>query len=141
VSGHGDVLIRFGQCCTPLPGDEIVGFVTRGRGVTVHNRDCRVAFELDKDRCIDVEWQDGVDVKRQVRIRVSSRDTPGLLAKVTKTISAAGVNIGSARVDTHADQTAVQTFDLWFSDVASLQATMKELRKVKGVVSVERVRG
>ncbi len=141
VSGHGDVLVRFGQCCTPLPGDEIVGFVTRGRGVTVHNRDCRVAFELDKDRCIDVEWQEGADVKRQVRIRVTSRDMPGLLAKVTKTISAAGVNIGSARVDTHADQTAVQTFDLWFSDVKSLQATMKELRKVKGVVSVERVRG
>ena len=141
VSGHGDVLVRFGQCCTPLPGDDIVGFVTRGRGVTVHSRDCRVAFELDKDRCIDVEWDAGSEVERQVRIRVTSRDMPGLLAKVTKTISAAGLNIGSARVDTHADQTAVQTFDLWVRDTKSLDATMKELRKVRGVVSVERVRG
>ena len=140
VDGHGDVLVRFGQCCTPLPGDEIIGFVTRGRGVTIHNRGCRVAFELDKDRCIEVEWEAETDIKRRIRIRVTSRDSPGLLAKVTKTISAAGVNIGSARIDTHDDATATQTFDLWVSDVQTLKAMMKEIQKVKGVQAVERVR-
>ncbi|MAE94030.1 MAG: GTP pyrophosphokinase [Deltaproteobacteria bacterium] len=140
VDGHGDVMVRFGQCCSPLPGDEIIGFVTRGRGVTVHNRECRVAFELDKDRCIEVEWETETDIKRRIRIRVTSRDTPGLLAKVTKTISAAGINIGSARIDTHDDRTATQTFDLWVSDVRTLKAMMKEIQKIKGVQAVDRVR-
>ena len=119
VDGHGDVLVRFGQCCSPLPGDEIIGFVTRGRGVTIHARECRVAFELDKERCIDVEWEEASDIKRRIRIKVTSRDSPGLLAKVTKTISAAGINIGSARIDTHDDTTATQTFDLWVGDVTT----------------------
>ncbi len=140
VDGHGDVMVRFGQCCSPIPGDEIIGFVTRGRGVTVHTRDCRVAFELDKERCIDVEWEEASDVKRRIRIKVTSRDTPGLLAKVTKTISTAGVNIGSARIDTHDDATATQTFDLWVGDVETLRTMMKEIQKVKGVLAVERVR-
>ncbi|MCP5071369.1 MAG: bifunctional (p)ppGpp synthetase/guanosine-3',5'-bis(diphosphate) 3'-pyrophosphohydrolase [bacterium] len=140
VDGHGDVLVRFGRCCSPLPGDEIIGFVTRGRGVTVHSRECRVAFELDKERCIDVEWEEDSDVKRRIRIKVTSRDVPGLLAKVTKTISAAGINIGSARIDTRDDSTATQTFDLWVGDVATLRTMMKEIQKVKGVLVVERLR-
>ncbi len=140
VDGHGDVLVRFGRCCAPLPGDDIVGFVTRGRGVTVHSRECRVAFELDKERCIDVEWEEEADVKRRVRIKVTSRDAPGLLAKITKTISSAGLNISSARIDTHADHTATQTFDLWVGDARSLKATMKDIQRVKGVLAVERVR-
>ncbi|MBW2242685.1 MAG: bifunctional (p)ppGpp synthetase/guanosine-3',5'-bis(diphosphate) 3'-pyrophosphohydrolase [Deltaproteobacteria bacterium] len=140
VDGHGDVLVRFGQCCSPLPGDEIIGFVTRGRGVTIHSRECRVAFELDKERCIDVEWEEASDIKRRIRIKVTSRDAPGLLAKVTKTISAAGINIGSARIDTHDDTTATQTFDLWVGDVATLREMMKDIQKVKGVLVVERVR-
>ncbi len=140
VDGHGDVLVRFGQCCSPLPGDEIIGFVTRGRGVTVHSRECPVAFELDKDRCIEVDWDAESSVERRIRIRVTSRDRPGLLAKVTKTISAAGVNIGSARVDTHSDGTATQTFDLWVADASTLRATMKDILRVKGVLAVDRVR-
>ncbi len=140
VDGHGDVLVRFGQCCSPLPGDEIIGFVTRGRGVTVHGRDCRIAFELDKDRCIEVDWETEADVTRRIRIRVTSRDAPGLLAKITNTISSAGVNIGSARIDTHEDNTATQTFDLWVKDARSLKATMKDIQKVKGVLAVERIR-
>jgi GTP pyrophosphokinase len=141
VQGQGDVLVRFGQCCAPLPGDEIIGFVTRGRGVTVHTRDCRVAFELDAERCIEVEWDTGADVARRIRIRVDSRDEPGVLAKLTQTISSAGINIGAARVATHADRTATQTFDLWVTDARTLNHVMKELARIKGVHAVERVRG
>jgi GTP pyrophosphokinase len=140
VDGHGDVMVRFGRCCVPLPGDEIVGFVTRGRGITVHARDCRVAFALDAERQIEVEWDEGADVARKVRIRVNSRDEPGLLAKITKTISTAGVNIGAARITTHTDRTATQSFDLWVTDAKTLQAVMKEISRIKGVHSVERVR-
>ena len=140
VSGMGDVLVRLGQCCAPLPGDDVVGFVTRGRGVTVHVKDCRKVFEFDPDRKIDVEWDDATDVPRKIKVRVVSMDQPGLLAQITKSISQAGINIGGARVNTHADRKATQTFDLWVSDLRSLKAVMKQIGKIRGVLSVERVR-
>jgi GTP diphosphokinase / guanosine-3',5'-bis(diphosphate) 3'-diphosphatase len=140
VDGHGDVMVRFGQCCSPIPGDDIVGFVTRGRGVTVHTADCRLAFGLDPERRIDVQWESDSSVPRLIRIRVNSRDEPGLLAKITKTISSAGVNIGAARVATHLDRKATQSFDLWVTDLDMLRSVMKEIERIKGVLSVERVR-
>jgi len=140
VSGQPDVLVRFGKCCGPLPGDDVVGFVTRGRGVTVHVKDCPKAFELDPERRIEVEWEPDATAPWRIRMRVRSTDRPGLLAKVTETISAAGINIGAARVTTTADQMAVQTFDLWVSDVDTLNAVMRQISRVKGVLAVERVR-
>jgi GTP pyrophosphokinase len=73
-------------------------------------------------------------------MRIHSLDRPGLLAKITKTISARGINIGAARITTSPDQMAVQTFDLWVNDVETLNSVMKEIGKIKGVLSVERVR-
>lgn len=140
VSGQSDVLVRFGRCCAPLPGDEVVGFVTRGRGVTVHVKDCPKVFELDPDRRIDVEWGGETETPRRIKMRVRSKDMPGLLAKVTKTISARGVNIGAARVTTSRDHMAEQTFDVWVTDVATLNSVMKEIGRIKGVRSVERLR-
>jgi GTP pyrophosphokinase len=142
VGGQSDVMVRFGGCCAPLPGDDVVGFVTRGRGVTVHLKDCPKVFELDPERRIDVDWQPGAanEAMRKIRMRVRSQDQPGLLAKVTKTISAEGVNIGAAIVTTSPDRMSEQTFDVWVPDVAKLNAVMKEIRKIKGVLSVERLR-
>jgi len=140
VDGHGDVLVRFGKCCAPLPGDDVVGFVTRGRGVTVHQKDCRVVFAMDAERRIDVDWETDTEVARRIRVKVTSRDEPGLLAKVTKTISGAGINIGAAQVATHSDRTATQSYDLWVNDLRSLAAVMKEIERIKGIISVERVR-
>ena len=140
VSGQSDVLVRFPHCCDPLPGDDVIGFVTRGRGVTVHMRDCPRTFELDPARRIDVEWKPETDVTRRIKMRVRSVDQPGLLAKVTKTISSRGVNIGGARVTTSRDQKAEQTFDVYVNDVGTLNQVMKEIGRIKGVLSVERVR-
>jgi len=140
VSGQPDVLVRFGRCCGPLPGDEVVGFVTRGRGVTVHLSDCPKVFELDPDRRIDVEWEEDASVVRKIRLRVRSIDQPGLLAKVTNTISSAGINIGAANVTTSVDQKAIQTFDLWVKDVGTLNNVMKQIGRIKGVLVVERLR-
>ncbi len=143
VSVTPDVLVRFAGCCEPLPGDDIIGFVTRGRGVTVHARGCVKVFALDPDRRIDVEWDPESEIRRAISIRVLSRDEPGILAKVTNTISAAGINIGSARVETDesGSRRAEQTFELWVQDVNTLAGVMRQIRKVKGVRSVERVRG
>ena len=140
VNGHSDVLVRMGQCCSPIPGDDITGFVTIGRGVTVHTRDCRAIFALDPSRRIDVQWDMDAGVPRQVSVKVRTRDEPGVLAKLTKVISTARVNIGGAQVTTHEDQTATHAFDLWVTDAGALNALMKEIGKVKGVHSVERVR-
>jgi guanosine-3',5'-bis(diphosphate) 3'-pyrophosphohydrolase len=141
VSGLSDVLVRFGGCCDPLPGDDVIGFVTRGRGVTVHVRDCPRVFELDPERRIDVEWDTQLEVARRIKIRVSSRDQPGILAKVTKSISAAGINIGAATITTGQGEDAIQSFELWVTDLDSLNALMKDIQRVKGVHAVERVRG
>jgi GTP pyrophosphokinase len=140
VSGLAGVMVRFGQCCGPLPGDDVIGFVTRGRGVTVHVKDCPKAFELDPARRIDVEWDADPAVPRRIRMRVNSTDQHGMLAKVTKTIAAAGINIGAAKVTTSRDGKAIQTFDLWVTDVASLNAVMKQIERIKGILSVERLR-
>jgi GTP pyrophosphokinase len=141
VSGLPDVLVRFGGCCDPLPGDDVIGFVTRGRGVTVHVRDCARVFELDPDRRIDVQWDDDAAAARPIKIRVTSVDQQGILAKVTKLISSAGINIGAATITTGEGSLAIQSFELWVADLSSLNAVMREIRRVKGVRSVERVRG
>jgi GTP pyrophosphokinase len=141
VSGLPDVLVRFGGCCDPLPGDDVIGFVTRGRGVTVHVRDCPRVFELDPDRRIDVQWDQEAAATRPIKIRVSTVDQPGILAKVTKTISSAGINIGAATITTGEGALAVQSFELWVTDLGSLNGVMKQIQRVKGVRSVERVRG
>jgi GTP pyrophosphokinase len=141
VSGLADVLVRFGGCCDPLPGDDVIGFVTRGRGVTVHVSDCPRVFELDPERRIDVQWDTETAVARRIKIKVSSRDQPGILAKITKSISAAGINIGAATITTGQGESATQSFELWVTDLNSLNAVMKEIQRVKGVRSVERIRG
>jgi GTP pyrophosphokinase len=140
VNGQPDVLVRFPRCCGPLPGDDVIGFVSRGRGVTVHQKDCAKTFEQDPARRIDVQWDTDASAPWSIKVRVHGLDRPGLLAKVTKTISAAGINIGGAQVSTTEDSKAIQTFDLWVNDVATLNAVMKEIGRIKGILSVERLR-
>jgi GTP pyrophosphokinase len=141
VSGQADVMVRFGGCCDPLPGDDVLGFVTRGRGVTVHARGCARVFELDPDRQIEVQWDTEKAIPRKVRILVTSRDKPGILAKVTNSISAAGINISGVKVNIDDKERAIQSYELWVSNTRTLDAVMKELSKVKGVLSVDRLRG
>ncbi len=141
VSGSPDVLVRFGGCCDPLPGDDIIGYVTRGRGVTIHLKDCSKVFELDRERRIDVQWDAERPEPRKIKIRVKSKDRQGILAKIANTISSAGVNIGAATITTDEGQAAVQSFELWVQDVAELNKVMKSITKLKGVISVERLRG
>jgi GTP pyrophosphokinase len=141
VGGVADVMVRFGGCCDPLPGDDVLGFVTRGRGVTVHARGCARVFELDPERRIDVQWDAEKAIPRKVSIRITSRDRAGILAKITNAISAAGINISAVKVNVDEKDRAVQSYELWVSDTKTLNAVMKELSRVKGVLSVDRMRG
>ena len=141
VSGLPDVMVRFGGCCDPLPGDPVVGFVTRGRGVTVHSRSCVRVFELDPERRIDVEWADEVSLPRKIKIRVTSQDRPGVLAAGANGMSSAGVKSGEVKVTIGEGGKAVQNFELWVSDAGALNVLMRSIDKVKGVLSVDRARG
>src|SRR5205823_2203730 len=106
VSGVEDMLVRFGKCCSPLPGERITGFITRGRGVTVHTLDCPKVLESDPQRRIDVQWEDGKGTPRPVRVEVTCIDQPGLLAAMSKAISSAGINITRAQVHALGDHKA-----------------------------------
>lgn len=142
VAGLDDVLIRFGRCCNPLPGDSIVGFITRGRGVTIHTVTCTKALDTDAARRVDVKWnlKDRAAVKRHVQIRVLSSDEPGLLALMSQTISHCGVNIASANIRTTKDRKAICVFDVEVGDLSQLYKVTSALEAKKGVISVERVR-
>jgi GTP pyrophosphokinase len=142
VSGMDDVLVHYARCCNPIPGDSIVGFITRGRGITVHRSDCRKAFEFDQLRKVDVEWtSNSADSgqERLVRIRVISQDMPGLLKSMSEAFSTQGMNIHNAQVRTTRDSKAVATFDVSVRNTQQLNQVIFDLQKIKGVIGVSRL--
>ena len=140
VSGVEDVLVRFGKCCSPLPGERITGFITRGRGVTVHALDCPKVLESDPQRRVDVQWEDGKGTPRAVRVEVTCVDRPGLLAAMSKAISSAGINITRAQVHALGDRKAQNVFEVMVGSAEELNRVMRNLGRVRGVMKVARVR-
>ncbi|MFH1017297.1 MAG: bifunctional (p)ppGpp synthetase/guanosine-3',5'-bis(diphosphate) 3'-pyrophosphohydrolase [Pseudomonadota bacterium] len=140
VGGIGDVMVRYGKCCDPLPGDAILGFVTRGRGVTVHRTDCYKILEVDSARKIDVEWDKTGKAVRSVRIKVVSLNAPGILADISKAITQKGGNISHASIQTTFDRKAINTFDVEVTDTSQLHSLMRSIEKIRGIISVERVK-
>jgi GTP pyrophosphokinase len=140
VSGIDDMLVRFAKCCEPLPGDRIVGFISRGRGVTVHLANCAQVMQSDPMRRIDVSWDTDVKTPRSVRITVHSQDQLGVLANLTSAITTNGANIANAHVRTNLDSKAVNSFEIQVEDARQLQSIIRALEMVPGVIRVERVR-
>ena len=138
INGIEDVLVRYGKCCNPVPGDVIVGFITRGRGVTVHTVGCDKILGIDPERRVDVTWDAKADIKRQVSIRVITADRPGILAKLSQTFSEAGVNISQASCRTTPGEKAVNEFEVSVGDLKQLNSVIRSLEKIDGVQSVER---
>jgi GTP pyrophosphokinase len=139
IGGIDDVLVRFGRCCNPVPGDAIVGFITRGRGVTVHTAACTKAMATDPERKVDVAWDVKGDFRRPVSLRVLTADRPGLLAEMSQIFSKKGVNISQANCRATSDQRAVNTFEVTITDLKQLTDLMRSIEKLPGVHSVERV--
>ncbi len=143
IRGIDDILVRFSKCCSPVPGDEIIGFITRGRGVSIHTLDCPNAVSLmaDPERQIAVHWDGQRKGAHQVKIRVQiGKDRPGILAEISTAISATNTNIAQAEIRVTEERTGVNTFVLEVSDLGQLQAAMQAIQKVDGVVGVERVK-
>jgi GTP pyrophosphokinase len=143
VVGTPDVWVKLAKCCTPVPGDPILGFVTRGDGVSVHRVDCTNAAQLtsNPERLIDVEWAPSSASVFLVQLQVEALDRNRLLSDVTRVLSDQHVNILSASVQTSRDRVAISRFTFEMGDPAHLDHVIKAVRKIDGVFDVYRVNG
>ena len=139
IGNVNDVLVRFGHCCNPVPGDPITGWITRGRGVTVHRRGCKRAMELEPDRRIECRWGGGKDMTLPVVLRVVTTDRTGILANVSRQFNDSGVNITEATCRASVDGRAVNTFQFNIPGTNELRTLMRKLSGIDGVYEVERV--
>ena len=139
VKGVGDLLVRFAKCCHPIPGDPIVGFITRGKGVTVHLQTCpTVVNEREVSRLIEVEWEAAPTQTYPIAIRVEAYDRTGLLSDITQVVAEHKVNILAAQVAVTSDHTAVVTATLQVASVSQLAKVMSRIETLKDVTSVQR---
>ena len=143
VKGVTDVWVKLAKCCTPVPGDDIVGFITRGAGVSVHRVDCGnvEGLRAQPERLVDVEWDVGPNTLFLVQIQVEALDRSRLLSDVTRVLSDHHVNILSASVSTSRDRVAISRFIFEMADPAHLNSVLAAVRKVDGVFDVYRITG
>jgi guanosine-3',5'-bis(diphosphate) 3'-pyrophosphohydrolase len=139
VQGEADIVVKFAKCCTPVPGDSIVGFISRGHGVVIHTRECPKALDLDPVRRVDVTWDDESKTLRPVAIQVSCEDRPGLLASISKSFTEHGVNISQAKCRTTEDGRAVNTFQVTVGHLDQLKTVLRSLQQIEGVVAATRI--
>ncbi len=140
IGGVDNVMVRFANCCNPLPGEPVAGFITRGRGLTVHTRDCPQVLASDPDRRIDVEWDMQKKTTRPVKIQVVCNDQKGMLVGISTAISSADANIVNATVHTRGDRKGMNLFEVDVENLDHLNRVVREVKKVKGVIRVERLR-
>jgi GTP pyrophosphokinase len=141
VEGVDDVLVKLARCCTPVPGDEIMGFITKGSGISVHRKDCRNAADLiehQAERVVGVSWLAGAASIFLVNIQIEALDRSRLLADVTRTLSEQHVNILSAAVSTSKDRVAISKFTFEMADAKHLDSVLAAVRGVEGVYDVYR---
>lgn len=141
VKGDGDVMVKLARCCTPVPGDQIMGFVTRGSGVSVHRDDCKnaTALKMETERLLDVSWAPSSKRLFLVQIQVEALDRSGLLSDVTRVLSEHHVNILSASVSTRTDRVALSRFVFEMGDPAALDHLLAAVKRIEAVYDVYRV--
>jgi GTP diphosphokinase / guanosine-3',5'-bis(diphosphate) 3'-diphosphatase len=139
VKGVGDLLVRFAKCCSPIPGDQITGYVTRGKGVTVHRANCpSVLSERDIERLIDVEWELAGQQTYPITVRIVALDRPGLLNEITNVVAEHKVNIVAASIGTHVDGSATITATLKVTSLQQLSRVLSRIERLRDVNSVTR---
>lgn len=139
VDGMDDVLVRMARCCNPIPGDPIVGYITRGRGITVHTSGCTRVEGGELGRMVQVEWNNEFQFKHPVNIRVITHDRPGILSQISKNINNAGINIRSALAKSLPDRKGSFIFEVEVKDYAELLKTISAIESLEEVISVDRV--
>jgi GTP pyrophosphokinase len=139
VMGVGDLLVRFANCCSPIPGDPITGYVTRGKGVTIHRANCpSVLSEKDIERLISVDWESVDQQTYPITVRIEGLDRAGLLNEITNVVAEAKVNIVAASIGTHADGTATISATLKVTSLDQLSKVLTKIERIRDVTSVTR---
>ncbi len=138
-----DVLVKLAKCCTPVPPDEIVGFVTRGKGISVHRQDCPNVESLrrEPDRFIAIDWAESADAIFLVQVQIEALDRRGLLADISRVLSEHDVNMLAGTINTSSERVAKSTFTFEMADPHHLSRILRELRKIEGVYDAYRVTG
>jgi GTP pyrophosphokinase len=136
VGGVGDPFVRFAKCCNPIPGDKIVGFITIGRGVTIHVSNCR-EISGETERILDAEWYNQKESLYPVEILIESDNKKGLLADLAAAIAKEGVNIESGSISTE-NLMAETSFTIQVTDLENLKRVMESIKRISGIKSVER---
>ncbi|MBI5064264.1 MAG: bifunctional (p)ppGpp synthetase/guanosine-3',5'-bis(diphosphate) 3'-pyrophosphohydrolase, partial [Desulfatitalea sp.] len=139
VKGADDILVRFGKCCQPVPGDKIVGYITRGFGVTVHRAGCVNAVKTNPERLIEVEWDAATRESFPVKVKIGAMDRVGLLADLASCMSKGSANILSANTQTNESKIVTCYFTLEVANTEQLGQLVASLKKIKNVLEVERV--
>jgi GTP pyrophosphokinase len=142
VKGSRDLLMQLSRCCHPVPGDRILGYITRGRGLTIHAIDCPnlEALDYDKERLVEVEWDSDTPSTHAVKMSIVAVDKTGVLANVSSAIAECHANISRAEITTREDQKAVLDFIVEVSDTRHLEQVIKAVEHVDGVITARRLR-
>jgi GTP pyrophosphokinase len=138
VKGLEDMLVRFANCCHPLPGEHVIGFITRGRGVTIHKYNCRHILDADPERVVEVLWEPTDQDVYLAGLRVTSLDKKGILANISTIMANKNANIIQAEIKTTMDRKGVSQFTIEVEDYEQLKDIMGAIKKVKNVLIVER---
>jgi GTP pyrophosphokinase len=139
IQGMDNLMVRYSQCCQPVPGDDVIGYITRGRGVSIHRSDCPNILNLANrpERRVDIEWDTDESQRFLVRLVLEGTDRHGLFADIARSISDTGTNIQSA--DIHSVEGGMQgQFVVEVENLSHLKKVMKQVRRVKGVIAIER---
>ena len=139
VSGYADFYVRMARCCSPIPGDDIIGFVSRARGVSIHRADCPNVANMEKDRLVDVEWDIAVSDTYDALLKVKTDNRSGILATVTTAIANMGFSIAGASVTTNVkEHTADMLITVSIHSLDDIDSVMNKINGIKGVISVSR---
>ena len=139
VDKMSDIMVRKAKCCNPIPGDDIVGYITSGRGVTVHTANCKRLNRNDAERKVDVEWNVSFRSKHSVNIRITAHDRPGILSQISKTINNTGVNIKSALAKSLPESRGDFVFEIEVYDYNELSKAIGRVQELEEVISVHRI--
>ncbi len=141
IKGEKDIYVRFAKCCNPVPGDDVVGFITKGRGISVHRKDCRnfqTIAEVEPERVVDTQWTGEHNTEFNTDIQIEANDRHGLLSDVSNIINNADIQVRAINARTLKNSVALITLTIQISDVNQLERVIKDIRKVSGVSNVYR---
>ena len=140
VEGMGNIMVQFARCCRPLPGDNITGFISRGRGIVVHRQPCKSLLTLDSERYVEVAWNSSHKGKHQhvVGIQVLSPNVPGVLNNVSAVFADQNVNILNIKVSNTKEMKALSLFQVEVQNLNQLETLIRSLKSLKNVISAHR---